>query len=1132
MAVDDEVYIGPLETAKVNVIQNDSITCNNYVLGIIRYDSLKGMASVSGNFVIFRPAATVHGETVEVEYELICNNMKKRARLLVHISDYNRPGNVIAQDVECLQSFPLNVSFNVFNKFNTNAVDSSHSHRLLMYSIPLVGDLNGDMKPEIVAIGLATTGNTTASARYITIMDGQTGRTLVEFDTQCKFAVSSDQPNSSAYHSSPSYIAIADVDGDGLGEIIIAFPVAKNVSGSAVNTEHSEQLFAYRIVTNSANMIVGLKLYWKAAVGYKSPLTGTNHLTYDTPTPYIVDLNGDGIPEVIVYNKIYNAQTGQLLMAWDGPAATFKRSSLAAGSGLHSYVHKTLYTDLSTSDIVYNRAFTGRRPSTSTSVWKDVYISVFAVENMDDEEDLEVIAGNRIYKFQFHYLGRNGEPGSHENNTYTTIEGPRSVTLPTSSSTSVTYYLSDGFTRVADVDGDGFPDVINVSEVATTGLYGSRAVGLITVWDPRDHATIKAASAFHGNGGVVEHIPTFGIPFVGDINGKVDGGWDGVQFTKKLPEIGMITGDLYINSRTTDPKRNGITFHPLSDNNLRRDMNWDNNNTSASNRHFNRSVSGGQGHIFAVTYCDRNQDGVVPFHQRLKLSWAMEHNDRSANTGLTIFDFNNDGAKDLVYRDEKTLRVISPKYGGKDYVDINETVGVGTSVLFKTEAYSFTGFEAAIVADVNMDASADIVVTNTQMTGNHLDGWISMFEYSGTKWAPAPAVWNQAYYNPTQVRENLTIPARPQSLSTTYTLGGEVIMPYNGAWIQQPIVKEGADYVPVIRLPDAVLTKMVVSNSNPTQVTLTIFNRGTASINANTPIMFRNGGVDGLPLTESQVITRLPVGVDIFPNEHVTRTYTLTGNYSNKLIWVRIMDNGAAFPAPGYEDCQISDGSNLISGSNCVSEYVIIASPDTILCGHDGGTPATLTAILTGTTYTGALSYQWYRDESLIIDATAHSYSTSLPGDYTCFVTEGVCRDYTPVKTLVVQYMEAKDDYIDAFGKAHIIIDVLKNDVVPASCSPVVSVVENPKHGTCEIYYNRIEYTLDPDFTGGMDTLIYRLADGIMATVYIILHQPLSLDYIACPSATVTIGFVPIAGVHYDWYDRPVGGSPVASDTA
>jgi hypothetical protein len=1088
-ANNDEVYIGPLETARVDVVLNDVRTCNNYILRIISYDSSKGTATIDGDFIIFKPAPSVREETVTIQYGLACNHMEKTATLSVHISKYIRPGNVIPPNVECWEAFPTNVGFDVKNKFNTNEVTPKHSKSLLVHSIPLVGDLNGDRKPEILAIGLyATSSRTRASARYITIIDGQTGKTLIEYDTQCEFAVSSDLPDASAYHSSPSYMAIADVDNDGKGEIIMTFPVARN---DAIN-QYGERVVAFKVVTNNANKIINLRRYWKAPIGYKTPLTGTNHRVYDVPTPYIADLNGDGIPEVIVYNKIYNAQTGRLLMAWDGPASTPKRSSLSLGSGLYEYQNSAIYTKENISDNVYNRAFVGRRPSTATEVWKDDYIAVFAVENMDSDDDLEVIAGNRIYKFQFNYLGKDGEGGSHENNTYTTIEGPRSVTLPTTGSNTVTYYLSDGFTRVADIDGDGHLDVINISEVATSGGWGSRVTGLITVWDPRYPSTIKAASAFHSKGGDEAHIPTFGIPFIGDINGKVDGGWNGSQFTKKLPEIGFLTGTLHINSSNSNPKRNGITFHPLSDENLRRDVGWDNNNTSAWNRRFNRSsISGGQGHIFAVTYCD--SAGIVPYHRRLKLSWAMEHDDRSADTGLTIFDFNNDGAKDLVYRDEKTLRVISPKYSGKDYVAINEEgTEWNTSVMFRTDAYSLTGYEAAIVADVNMDASADIVVTQSHKS-NFTDGRISVFEYkSGTsKWAPAPPVWHQAYYNPTQVRENLTIPARPPAITSTYTLNGETITPYNGAWIQQPVVKEGEDYAPVIRLPDAVLTKIVVVGSNPTQVTLTILNRGTASINANTPIAFRNGGTAGLSFDASTLIRTYQVGVDIFPNEKVTRTYSLPGNYSNTLIWARIMDNGGAtFPATGYRDCRIDDLSNRIAGSDCVPEYVIVATPDTVLCGHTGGSPVTLTVSSTGTISGNTVTYQWYRNEMLLENDTLPSCAVLLPGDYTCFVTDGVCWGYTPVKTLTLHYMEAEDDYVDGvFGGVPRRVNVLENDVVPPTCTPAVSVTVPPKLGTYTVTDNQIEYTLNSGLTAGEDTLVYRIAEGVTAQVYITITE-------------------------------------------
>ena len=132
----------------------------------------------------------------------------------------------------------------------------------------------------------------------------------------------------------------------------------------------------------------------------------------------------------------------------------------------------------------------------------------------------------------------------------------------------------------------------------------------------------------------------------------------------------------------------------------------------------------------------------------LQLLYNITTTDDSGRTGITMFDFNQDGSNELIYRDETTLRIIEGSTG---------------AILKSTPMLSLTGHEYPIIADVDHDGQAEILVT-----GN-LDGngdRIFCFESASTPWAPARSVWNQYGYNPTFVNDDLTIPREPQHMAT------------------------------------------------------------------------------------------------------------------------------------------------------------------------------------------------------------------------------------------------------------------------------------------------------------------------------------------------------------------------------
>jgi hypothetical protein len=325
--------------------------------------------------------------------------------------------------------------------------------------------------------------------------------------------------------------------------------------------------------------------------------------------------------------------------------------------------------------------------------------------------------------------------------------------------------------------------------------------------------------------------------------------------------------------------------------------------------------------------------------------------------------------------------------------------------MFSTSVFSGTAFEYPVIADVNMDGSADIVVTHTDTETRNLDksqGWINVYEYQGAKWAPCPPVWNQGMYDPTQVREDLKINAHPISMLKTYTKKGETIRPYNGSWMQTPVVRDGCDYVPVVRHPNAIITNMKVKvNSNAsTTVTLDIFNDGSATIAASAPVYFYNGKSSGEDnsLANSTLIGSQPqqLGVDIFPDETKQVEFNISGNFNNRLIWTTIIMDKTGATAAGYDDCDLSN--NAFSGTDCpYLIYTTTAEPDTVLCGTSDNT--VLTAVPKESPH-NTPSYQWYRNNTPISGATEQTYTATHTGTYKCYVIEGICRGFSSPKTL------------------------------------------------------------------------------------------------------------------------------------
>ena len=139
------------------------------------------------------------------------------------------------------------------------------------------------------------------------------------------------------------------------------------------------------------------------------------------------------------------------------------------------------------------------------------------------------------------------------------------------------------------------------------------------------------------------------------------------------------------------------------------------------------------------------------------------------SAGFTVFDFNQDTKAEIVFRGEKSLYILDGTTLSKLCTPVAVTSG--------------TTAEYPVVADVDMDGHADIIVTEEYNPSTGPAGCVSVFESKTPgAWGPARKIWNQWPYNAVCINEDATVPKYTFDLSTPF--GPDGIKPFN-AFLQQ-----------------------------------------------------------------------------------------------------------------------------------------------------------------------------------------------------------------------------------------------------------------------------------------------------------------------------------------------------------
>ena len=354
-------------------------------------------------------------------------------------------------------------------------------------------------------------------------------------------------------------------------------------------------------------------------------LMGTEVLQFEThvgafTTPALGDIDDDGLPEIVAIGD------GATLVAFEHDGTLKWRSDQA---------------------------------------WNDNYGGSLALADLDNDGDVEILAGNMIFDHRGTtvFSAPENEAGSWSSSTAADLDGDRDLEFILGATAyhhdGSVYYSTvrsgadgiRGYPQVADFDEDGLPEILVTSrsglallEHDGTVIYQERQP--IDISGPFDRNTWIRPATVH------------------DFDG------DG------RPEYAMSSGNFY-----------------------------------------------------------------TVYEADATIVWSSMVSDESGIAAGTAFDFLGDGTAEAMYADETRMFVFDSE---------------GTPV-FSTSRTSGTLTEYPVVADIDNDGSAEIVIVSSVFQGES-SPTVQVIRDREDRWIQARRIWNQHTYHVTNIREDGTIP--------------------------------------------------------------------------------------------------------------------------------------------------------------------------------------------------------------------------------------------------------------------------------------------------------------------------------------------------------------------------------------
>ncbi|MET0401511.1 MAG: kelch repeat-containing protein, partial [Cystobacter sp.] len=266
------------------------------------------------------------------------------------------------------------------------------------------------------------------------------------------------------------------------------------------------------------------------------------------------------------------------------------------------------------------------------------------------------------------------------------------------------------------------------------------------------------------------------------------------------------------------------------------------------------------------------------------LKWTSLMRDHSSNrTGSSTFDFEGDGRAEVIYADEVRLRIYD---------------GVTGAVRFEVEHSSCTAYETPVVADVDGDHNAELLVAqNTTCQFGRFAG-LRLYRDKKDQWVNTRPIWNQHAYSITHVNEDGTVPLFP-------------LVPWLSGFNLFRANSQGSATTSAFAAPDVRIVSDITATCEPDtwrlKLQARVRNTGEAATSAGLQVAFYQGepGAGGTLLGVGRL------GEALRPGAELSALLPLTEAPGRRArVWAVADDDGTG---AGGREFECDEGNNAFS---------------------------------------------------------------------------------------------------------------------------------------------------------------------------------------------------------------------------